>query len=829
MAKRRADVELTPPEPKRQLRSSKAPVDHAKLITSSPTKKRTSGVPPPSPTKPRGRPPSASPKKGKARAKTPDEEEEQFNSSEDELDCITEPETPSRRTSPRKHTVQTLLRTPTISRSLPKPNTRSSPQKPTKALASNTKDTPNRRSTRNPWPKKAEPLSTRRARCPSLTPRITPNVKRTYGKPRATRVASSTQRSPSPAISSAGSRGSSPPVSPATSPSKPYSTAPSSPKHSQSPSPKTTRLFSSLTPVSRNSSPLTDEGLGVPLSEGEKEDHVPTSDPVVDEIVISDESDFEEQEPEHDEPLHDLTDEDEELLTPFVSPPPSPRISSKSRNNHPSADSSSSSSPSTLSACLNAQKRSILSALSNPVNLELAKDEAHGNAIAYEKLSALINGSIERGETNSCLVIGARNSGKTQLVETCIANSKEKPIVIRLSGWAQTDERQALKEIAWQLTQQTGRSFLEEEEDEEDEEAPDHDLLVDDNEEDDEPNPFLSPDRASSSSSYPVLPTALPPAHRISSLISTLPSLPRPTIVILDALDLFALHTRQALLYCLFDMVQTSRPGGGRKGVAVVGVTTRVDVVTLFEKRVKSRFSGRVVLLGEVDDPETEGKKGEMKRWERRARGVLCPRDIDVVRQDWGSDDEEHNGDVDVDMSAWRTEWEDVVDRFLKVRDVREYLEATCDLVDDVGLLGRILIGPVLQLDASKQPLQLSAKALKAALQTQRSRGVDPIVNSLPYPALCLLIAFTHLRTAGHDAATFEMLFRSFSDQANASGAAPAFQSLISMRLLLPSGSNVGNMGREFVKYRCAVELGSVKKAVARTENSDWNFNLEAL
>lgn len=139
-------------------------------------------------------------------------------------------------------------------------------------------------------------------------------------------------------------------------------------------------------------------------------------------------------------------------------------------------------------------------------------------------------------------------------------------------------------------------------------------------------------------------------------------------------------------------MVQTSRPGGGRKGVAVVGVTTRVDVVTLFEKRVKSRFSGRVVLLGEVDDPETEGKKGEMKRWERRARGVLCPRGIDVVRQDWGSDDEEHNGDVDVDMSAWRTEWEDVVDRFLKVRDVREYLEATCDLVDDVGLLGRILV-----------------------------------------------------------------------------------------------------------------------------------------
>ena len=53
-------------------------------------------------------------------------------------------------------------------------------------------------------------------------------------------------------------------------------------------------------------------------------------------------------------------------------------------------------------------------------------------------------------------------------------------------------------------------------------------------------------------------------------------TLPRPTIVVLDAFDLFTSHARQALLYCLLDTVQSCRAGEGRKGVAVIGITTRV-------------------------------------------------------------------------------------------------------------------------------------------------------------------------------------------------------------------------------------------------------------
>ena len=58
-----------------------------------------------------------------------------------------------------------------------------------------------------------------------------------------------------------------------------------------------------------------------------------------------------------------------------------------------------------------------------------------------------------------------------QMVERVISDLPEKPIVVRLSGHAQTDDRLAMRETAWQLAQQTGTSLmpLNEDEDEEDE------------------------------------------------------------------------------------------------------------------------------------------------------------------------------------------------------------------------------------------------------------------------------------------------------------------------------------------------------------------------
>lgn len=66
----------------------------------------------------------------------------------------------------------------------------------------------------------------------------------------------------------------------------------------------------------------------------------------------------------------------------------------------------------------------------------------------------------------------------------------------------------------------------------------------------------------------------------------------KSVIFLIDEFDLFATHARQTLLYNLFDIAQARKAP-----IAVIGMTTRIDVVESLEKRVKSRFSHRYVYL----------------------------------------------------------------------------------------------------------------------------------------------------------------------------------------------------------------------------------------
>ena len=63
-----------------------------------------------------------------------------------------------------------------------------------------------------------------------------------------------------------------------------------------------------------------------------------------------------------------------------------------------------------------------------------------------------------------------------------------------------------------------------------------------------------------------------------------------PVIFILENMDLLAEHPKQILLYNLFDISQSSK-----SPILVIGLTTRIDTLLLLEKRVKSRFSHRMI------------------------------------------------------------------------------------------------------------------------------------------------------------------------------------------------------------------------------------------
>ena len=215
----------------------------------------------------------------------------------------------------------------------------------------------------------------------------------------------------------------------------------------------------------------------------------------------------------------------------------------------------------------------------------------------------------------------------------------DNPIIVRLSGWVQHNDRLAMREIARQLSEQTGGSFLKAD-----------DMVIDEDE-----NPFQDAD--------PSIP--LPPPAHLPGLISVLPTLSRPTIVVLDAFDMFALHARQSLLYCLLDTVQSCRAGNGNKGVAVIGVTTRMDTVNLLEKRVKSRFSGRML--------RTAGPR-KFTNWLVITRKILS-----------SPISSEH-------QAEWNELWGSAVERFVHDPKVVQSLDETVSLLRDVTVISRLLV-----------------------------------------------------------------------------------------------------------------------------------------
>lgn len=437
--------------------------------------------------------------------------------------------------------------------------------------------------------------------------------------------------------------------------------------------------------------------------------------------------------------------------------------------------------PAHLTTCLRLQQRATLASLqtSSAFADEDIDEPPSANATASRQLQDLLCGSVTRGEGNSCLFLGPRGSGKTKIVEQAIKSLPQQPIIVRLSGHVQHNDRLALREVARQLSLQTGRSFLD-----------DVDVV----------------DASSNLFSDPIPSASLPPPSHLPALVSLLPTLSRPTIVILDAFDLFAQHPRQSLLYCLLDTVQSCRVGQSSNGLAVVGVTSRLDAINLLEKRVKSRFSGRVLRTA----PPVKSC-----HWMSLSRRLLC------VPIDNGGEE-------------WTDMWKLAVDTFLTDRKVAEVIADIFALTRDVRTLQNLLVRVVADLRPSSPFPTLSQ--LTSSLAPHRGAHFRD-AYSLSYPSICLLIATMHAQTAGHEQVTFEMLYEMFREQLRASAAAPVqieggsigmarctrevlmtnFERLLVAGMFLRVASPSVNVAPEFVRYRCLVERESLKKVVDTT------------
>ncbi|GMH40715.1 hypothetical protein BSKO_08619 [Bryopsis sp. KO-2023] len=175
-----------------------------------------------------------------------------------------------------------------------------------------------------------------------------------------------------------------------------------------------------------------------------------------------------------------------------------------------------------------------------------------------QSLVELFSDPIERGQNASAMVIGERGCGKTLAVERAVEHVTSKhnsmtdsPMVgvVRLNGIFHSNDRTAFKEIARQLCGLFALDFV-------------RVASVDEN---------------------------------ISFMKKSLVELYRgkkTIIFVLDEFDFFAAPQKQRVLYTLLDSLQTSQIQA-----AVVGVSSRGDVLELLEKRVISRFSHKTFVV----------------------------------------------------------------------------------------------------------------------------------------------------------------------------------------------------------------------------------------
>ncbi|KAF1946877.1 hypothetical protein EJ02DRAFT_393304 [Clathrospora elynae] len=182
----------------------------------------------------------------------------------------------------------------------------------------------------------------------------------------------------------------------------------------------------------------------------------------------------------------------------------------------------------------------------------------------YKSVHQIVEQTITAGEGNSMLVIGARGSGKTALVNKVLSEIDKdnggEYHVVRLNGFIHTDDKIALREIWRQL----GKEM--------------------DIEED-----GSGPGKNYADTLTTLLALLSHPSEQTGEITD---QVAKAVIFVMDEFDLFAQHPRQTLLYNLFDIAQSRKAP-----IAVLGLTTRIDVTNSLEKRVKSRFSHRYVHL----------------------------------------------------------------------------------------------------------------------------------------------------------------------------------------------------------------------------------------
>ncbi|KAF3062074.1 Origin recognition complex subunit 4 [Daldinia childiae] len=412
-----------------------------------------------------------------------------------------------------------------------------------------------------------------------------------------------------------------------------------------------------------------------------------------------------------------------------------------------------------------------------------------GQTEAYDKAFQLVEQTVLAGEGNSMMVIGARGSGKTTLMEEVISNLRaehqEEFHVVRLNGFIHTDDKLALKEIWRQLGKEMN----------------------------------LEDDLINKTNNY---------ADTMASLLALL-SHPaeitgaedgvtsKSVVFIIDEFDLFATHARQTLLYNLFDIAQARKAP-----IAVLGLTTRIDVVESLEKRVKSRFSHRYVYMSL---PKT-----------LPAYWDVCKQGLSVDEEDLGQE----GFDTSLEgLYEFRDYWEKKIEVLRKDPGFEDHLEYHYYTTKSVPAFLTSCILPLSVVSTSSLDLSIPSSS-SISISFEPSESKLHLLATLSDLELALLISAARLDIVAHtDTVNFAMAYDEYSSQMGkqrvqsaSSGmlalgagartwgrsvAAVAWERLVSLGILIPAGiggrSNAAHGGLEGKMWKLDVVLEEIPTA----------------
>lgn len=201
----------------------------------------------------------------------------------------------------------------------------------------------------------------------------------------------------------------------------------------------------------------------------------------------------------------------------------------------------------------------------------------------YREIYRLLEATVQDHESQSALIIGPKNSGKTSCLNIAlkelrsqVKNRRDEFLFIKISGLIQDNDKAAVKSIARQLDTEISRVYKV-------------------NVKELHPSELLK--KKSVTETFSNILNILDKQVLLEDESSG--SIHIPIVFVIDEVEVFANPNRQTLLYNLFDLVENSSTP-----ITTICLSSKFTVKDSLEKRVRSRFSQRMIQFTKFNEEQ---------------------------------------------------------------------------------------------------------------------------------------------------------------------------------------------------------------------------------